>query len=153
MTKKIRIYVNHLHPLLFPSPASSFLLNPNFRICYFTWYQSNQIQTVEGIKVIWKSFRGDIADIMPVANHFWVFDSVCYVLVADQPCRSKFDKKDVRCIIIRYDPERRFKMCWSICKSCTRLKECCIWWRFFMVVMKLGLFHCAKNLRKKSIKD
>ncbi|KAE8675571.1 tir-nbs resistance protein [Hibiscus syriacus] len=49
-------------------------------------------------------------NIKPTVSYFRVFGYVCYVFVPDH-LRSKFDKKDVRCIFVGYDNQRKWWKC------------------------------------------
>jgi hypothetical protein len=49
-------------------------------------------------------------NVKPTVNYFRVFGCVCYVFIADED-RSKFDKKVVRCIFIRYAEQKKGWRC------------------------------------------
>ena len=53
--------------------------------------------------------------VKPVVSHLKVFDYVCYMFVPDR-LRSKFEKKAIQCIFVRYDDARKG---WRYCNPTT----------------------------------
>ncbi|KAE8720906.1 tir-nbs resistance protein [Hibiscus syriacus] len=72
-------------------------------------------------------------NIKPTVSNFRVFGCVCYVFVPDH-LRSKFDKKNVRCIFVGYESQRKgWKCCDPISGRCYTSRnvifdEASSWW-------------------------